>query len=338
MSSLTAALEVVMDIKRFVAAGFVVMALAPLTVDAKSGGNGGGGRRPTVDLFAFGLQGASGSTIGPDGALYVTQGAIGEISRVDLHTGLVTTFASGLPNAILPIGGVIDVAFLGKHAYALVTLVGSDVGGTADVGIYRVNGPNHELVANIGEFAINNPPHTDFQVLSGLQFAMEVYRGAFLVTDGHHNRLLRATLDGTVSEVIAFDNIVPTGLEVLGRTVLMAQAGPVPHLPEDGKIVALHPRWPFAKEIASGARLLVDVELGRGSTLYGLSQGEFPDDPDTPPGSPALPNTGALVKVNSHGAFDVVYDELNLPTSVEIVGDTAYVVNLVGEVWRIRGL
>lgn len=322
-----------MDIRRFLAAGFVLVTLAGLAVDAKSDGKGSKVREPTAELFVSELRGTSGSTIGPDGALYVTQGAIGEISRVDLQTGLVTTFASGLPNAVAPIGGVIDVAFLGKDAYALVTLVGS-----AEVGIYRVNGPNHELVANIGEFAIDNPPHTDFEVLSGVQFAMEVYQGAFLVTDGHHNRLLRVTLDGTVSEVIAFANIVPTGLEVLGRTVLMAQAGPVPHLPEDGKIVAFHPRWPFGQEIASGACLLVDVEFGRGSTLYGLSQGVFPDDPDTPPGSPALPNTGALVKVNNHGAFDVVYDELNLPTSVEIVGDTAYVVNLVGEVWRIRGL
>jgi len=325
-----------MDIRRFFAAGLVLMALAPLTVDAKSGGKSEKSRRPTVELFAFGLQGASGSTIGPDGALYVTQGAIGEISRVDLQTGLVTPFASGLPNSILGIGGVIDVAFLGKHAYALVTLVGSDVGGNADVGIYRVNGPNHELVADIGEFAINNPPHTEFEVLSGLQFAMEVYRGEFLVTDGHHNRLLRATLDGTVSEVIAFANIVPTGLEVLGRTVLMAQAGPVPHLAEDGKIVAFRPGWPFGQEVASGAPLLVDVEFGARQKLYGLSQGDFPDG--EPPATPALPNTGALVQVNTEGGFDVVVEGLNLPTSIEIVHDTAYVVNLVGEVWRIRGL
>jgi hypothetical protein len=226
---------------------------------------------------------------------------------------------------------VIDVAFLGKDAYALVTLVDPSA-----VGIYRVNGPNHELVANIGEFAIDNPPHTDFQVPSGLQFAMEVYQGGFLVTDGHHNRLLRVALDGTVSEAVAFANIVPTGLEVLGQTVLMAQAGPVPHLPEDGKIVAFLPRSPFAQTIASGAPLLVDVEFGPRSKLYGLSQGDFPDGEE--PATPALPNTGALVRVNADGGFDVVVERLNLPTSMEFVHDTAYVVNLVGEVWKIRGL
>lgn len=325
-----------MDIKRLLAVGLVVIMIAPITLDARSGGSGGRFHRPTAELFVSGLQGASGSTIGPDGALYVTEGAVGNISRVDLHTGIVTTFASGLPTSIVGIGGAIDVAFIGKSAYALVTLVGSDVGGNAEVGIYRVNGPNHELVANIGEFALNNPPQTQFDVPTGLQFAMEVFRDGFLVTDGHHNRVLRATLDGTVSEVIAFDNIVPTGLEVLGRTVLMAQAGPVPHLPEDGKIVAFSTKRPFVTEIASGAPLLVDVEFGRGLTLYGLSQGEFPVG--LPPASPALPNTGAIVRVNGRGAFDVVVNGLNLPTSMEIVRDTAYVVNLVGEIWRIRDL
>ena len=68
------------------------------------------------------------------------------------------------------------------------------------------------------------------------------YRGGLLVTDGHHNRVLRVTLDGEISELIAFDNIVPTGLAVRGGTVYMAEAGPVPHLPEDGKVVSFGPR------------------------------------------------------------------------------------------------
>jgi hypothetical protein len=325
-----------MDIRRVFAVGLVVITLAPITIDARSGPRSGRGHRPTAELFVSGLQGASGSTIGPDGALYVTEGAIGVISRVDLRTGIKTTFASGLPNSIVGIGGVIDVAFIGKKAYALVTLVGPDVLGNSDVGIYRVNGPNHQLVANIGEFSINNPPKMMVEVPSGLQFAMEVYRGGFLVTDGHHNRVLHATLDGDVREVIAFDNIVPTGLEVFGGAVLMGQAGPVPHLPDDGKIVAFLPKFPFTAEIASGARLLVDVEFGRHLKLYGLSQGEFPIGED--PAHPALPNTGALMRVNTNGGFDIVVDRLNLPTSMEFVGDTAYIVSLAGEVWRIRGL
>jgi hypothetical protein len=67
--------------------------------------------------------------------------------------------------------------------------------------------------------------------------------------------------------------------------------------------------------------------------LYALSQGEFPAG--GPPGAPALPNTGSLVKANSDGTFTGVIDGLNLPTSLEIVGHRAYVVTLTGEVWMI---
>jgi hypothetical protein len=289
---------------------------------------------PSATLLVTGLQGATGSTIGPGGALYVTEGAAGRISRIDPNTGHITTFASGLPTAIIGIGGAIDIAFIGGNAYVLVTLVGFDVGGSDVVGIYRVNGPDSfTVVADIGEFALQNPPNTPFVLPTGLQYALETYRGGFLVTDGHHNRVLRVTLDGEVTELMAFDNVVPTGLAVSGNTVYMAEAGPVPHLPEDGRVVSFEPNSAAATEVASGAPLLVDVEFGRGRTLYALSQGLFP--PGAPEASPALPNTGALVEVNSDGTFTVAVESLNQPTSLEFIGETAYVVTLSGEVCKI---
>jgi len=269
--------------------------------------------------------------------LYVTEGAAGRITRVDPKTGATTTFASGLPKSIIGVGGAMDIAFIGGTAYVLVTLVGPDVGGSDIVGIYRVDGPNSfTVVADIGEFAINNPPDTSFAVPTGLQYALETYRGGFLVTDGHHNRVYRVTLDGEVTELIAFGNIVPTGLAVRGKTIYMAEAGPLPHLPEDGKVVSFGPKSTTATEVASGSRLLVDVEFGRGRTLYALSQGVWPLG--GPAGSPALPNTGALVKVNRDGAFTVVTDGLNQPTSLEFIGNTAYIVTLGGEIWKIDGV
>ena len=51
--------------------------------------------------------------------------------------------------------------------------------------------------------------------------------------------------------------------------------------------------------------------------------------------TPSLPNTGALLKVNSDGTFTVLLDGLNQPTSLEFIGHTAFVVTLTGEVWRI---
>jgi len=296
---------------------------------------------PTAALLVTGLQGATGSTVGPDGALYVTEGAAGRISRVDPQTGELTTFASGLPTAIpaVGIGGAIDVAFIGKTAYVLVTLVDHDVGGSDIDGIYRVDGPDSfTIVADIGTFNINNPPTIPFPffVPTGVQYALQTFRGGLLVTDGHLNRVLRVTLDGEISVLIAFGDIVPTGLAVSGNTIYMAEAGPVPHLAQNGKVVAFGPKSTTATVVASGAPLLVDVEFGRGRTLYALSQG--PGVPGAPPGSPAQPNSGALVKVNRDGTLTTITDHLNLPTSLEFIGTTAYVVTLTGEIWKIEGV
>jgi hypothetical protein len=41
--------------------------------------------------------------------------------------------------------------------------------------------------------------------------------------------------------------------------VYKAEAGPAPHRPEDGKVVAFRAGSKTAREIASGAPLLVDV-------------------------------------------------------------------------------
>jgi hypothetical protein len=176
-------------------------------------------------MLAAGLQGSSGSTVGPDGALYVAEGLVGRISRVDPGTGMVTTFAEGLPSWIIGVGGPIDVAFIDGTAYVLVTAVGFPFGGSIN-GIYRIDGPNsYTIIADLGAFSASNPPATPFDVPDGLQYALETFRGGFLVTDGHHNRVLRVTLEGDVSVFKEFGNIVPTGLEVHGRTVYMARPG-----------------------------------------------------------------------------------------------------------------
>lgn len=289
-----------------------------------------------ASLLVTGLQGASGSTIGPGGFLYVTEGAVGRISRIDPQTGEIATFATGLPPSIIGIGGAIDLAFIGDTAYVLVTLVGADVGGSDVVGIYRVDSSNDfTVIADIGLFSSTHPPSTPFDLPTGLQYSLENYRGGFLVADGHHNRVLRVTLEGEVTEFKTFGNIVPTGLAVSGNTVYMAQAGAVPHLPQDGKVVSFVPQASNVTEVASGSSLLVDVEFGRGHLLYALSQGTWSGDFA---GSPALPNTGALVGVNEDGTFTLIKSGLDRPTSLEFIGNTAYVVTLTGEIWKIDGV
>jgi hypothetical protein len=294
---------------------------------------------PSPELLASGLEGASGSTIGPDGALYVTEGVAGRISRIDPMTGAKTTFASGLPQRVIPLGGVVDVAFLDGTAYALVTIVSPDVFGLGShvSGIYRIDSPtNWTVTADLGQWSIDNPSGSEVVIPSGVHYALDTFRGGFLVTDGHHNRVLYATLNGEVSEMIGFGNIVPTGLEVFGNTVYMAEAGPNPHLPEDGKVVAFGPKSSAAWDVASGAPLLVDVEFGLGRSLYALAQGDFPEGAGD--GSPAEPNTGSLVEVNDDGTFTELVDGLNQPTSLEFIGNNAFIISLNGDVWKIEGV
>lgn len=292
--------------------------------------------------FVTNLQRARGSAVGPDGALYVTESAAGRISRIDPKHGTVTTFASGFPLSPLAAGGVVDVAFVKGTAYALVTIVGANfVTGPVPpddhtaVGIYRVDGPSSfTLVADIGKYSAANLPPPDFPIglKTGVQFALQPFRGGFLVTDGHHNRVLRVDRDGEISTLLQLGNIVPTGLAVRGNTIYMTEAGPIPHLPADGKVVTFSLESPTATEIAHGQPLMVDVEFGRGHELFALSQGI--GMPGAPPATPAEPNTGKFLRVNDDGSFTVIKDGLDRPTSLKFIGSTAYVVTFAGEVWK----
>lgn len=295
-----------------------------------------------------------GSTIGPDGALYVTDGSVGEVLRIDRRDGQVSTYATGLPPKAFPgqdIGGPVDVAFMGRRAYVLVTLVSGLLFGepfnngnpNAKNGIYRIERDGSAtLIADIGQWSADHPPQPAFFVDTGVQFAMEPYWGGFLVTDGHHNRVLWVSQHGSIHEVAAFGNVVPTGLETTARwgLIFVTQMGPIPHAPEDGKVLVLVPGWePY--EVATGASMLIDVERGPRGRLYGLSQGQWDGVGE---GSRAMPNTGRLVVVGRHGELTPVIDGrgqellLDRPVSVEFVGNTAYVLSVTGDVYRIKGL
>lgn len=292
-------------------------------------------------LLVTGLEELQGSAVGPDKALYVTAPLAGTIWRVDPKTGAVTLFTTGLPKRIPSLyyigSGVVDLAFRGGTAYALVTGVAPDLDGHDIVGIYRVDGGNHfTIIADLGAWSVAHPPVPDFFVPTGFQYAIEPYRDGFLVTDGHHNRVLYATLDGEITEVIAFADVVPTGLAVRGNTIYVTEAGPIPHLPENAKLMSLSLKSPAATEVASAAGLnvglFVDVEFGPGNTLFALAQGIWDGSFE---GAPALPNTGALLWLNPNRTFSVIEDGLNQPTSMEFIGHTAYVVSLAGQVWKI---
>ena len=104
---------------------------------------------PTATLLTTFNAIGFGSTVGPDGMLYVTDPTHGQILRVDPSTGSYTVFASGLPKTPPGFGdgGTFDVTFIGNTAYALVSEVSSDLNyldpslDLHDIdGIYRYTG------------------------------------------------------------------------------------------------------------------------------------------------------------------------------------------------------
>lgn len=307
--------------------GSTVVAIGPSGVGA-----GPPQPTPTVEPLASGIAGASGSTIGPDGALYVTESDTGRILRIDTSSGDTTVYAAGLPTRIAPIGGPMDVVFKGGTAYVLVSLVGEFFGTDDTSGIYRMDGFDEwTLVADLGQWALDNPPGDEFDwfIPTGVHYSIETFRGGFVVADAHHNKVLYVSPDGTISALEEYGNIVPAGLDTWGRDVLVSFTGPAPHLPDDGVIRRVDPKG-GEEVVATGGRLLVDVERGRGATVFGLAQGFF--TPGQPDGSPAEPDTGELLIADGDGGFEVVVDGLDRPTSMEIVGTTAYVIGLAGTV------
>ncbi|WP_165954320.1 ScyD/ScyE family protein [Seongchinamella unica] len=305
---------------RGVALAVAILLLFPTVVNAQ----------PLVS----GLQGSAGSTVGPDGHLYVTEGATGTVQRINPSTGAAELFTEGLPPWVIPgLGGAVDVAFIEETAYVLVTLINfeGEPSGLTN-GIYRIDGPDsHTIIADLGAFNLANPPQTAFAIPTGVQWSLEVFRGGLLVSDGHLNRVLQVTQDGAVSILRSFDNIVPTGMDVSGHTIYMARPGPTPHSADDGQIVSFGPGTGEPDLVASGAPLLLDVEFGRGRSLYALSQGQWNGDFA---GSPAVENDGTLWEVNNDASLRLIADGINLPNSVEIIGTSAFVVTLTGEVWR----
>ena len=294
----------------------------------------------------------TGSTIGPDGALYVTDGSAGSVLRVDRRTGRITDLRRrdcrrrrSPPTSVDRWTSRSSAArrtcsSRWSAARSSVLEVGRSATPTRrTASIASERGGAFTLVADIGQWSVDHPPVPAIFIDTGVHYAMESYRGGFLVTDGHHNRVLWVSGRGSIREVATFGNVVPTGLEVTKGRVFITQLGPIPHEPEDGKVLAL--RRSGATEIASGASMLIDVERGPNGRLYALSQGQWnwsgrglagerehrsvADRPTRREPGPGRRQTRR----------ELVLDR---PTSMEIVGDTAYVVSVDGVIYKITNL
>jgi len=306
--------------------------------------------------IAEGLQGTIGAAVGPDGALYVAEagtggdieltpppdfppdepvptfGLTGRVSRIDPETGERTTVASGIGSIGGPdgAGGAVDVAFMGDDMFVLTT-GSADAFGQEDWpnGIYRADGTDIELVANISEFNDANPVDFPDAAPGGNPFALDVRGNEFFVTDGNYNRILRVTSAGAISILHAFDNVVPTGLETgSSGPILMTQFSAFPHTADTSFVVSVAVPTGTDATIAGGFAQLIDVENGPGGT-YALQFGSTDTSPEGDPFS------GKILTL-ANGELSPLVTGFMLPTSLDFSGDTAYVTTLLGEVWQIE--
>ena len=162
----------------------------------------------------------------------------------------------------------------------LVTLVSGNLNGEpfgdpeAKNGLYRIESDgSNTLVADLGQWSVDNPPEPAIVVDTGVHFALETYLDGFLVTDGHHNRVLWVSQNGSIDEVATFEQ---RGADRTGdgrRRRLRHPTGPDPA--SSRRTAKSSPCAPNseAREVASGASMLIDVERGPHDQLYAVSTG-----------------------------------------------------------------
>lgn len=332
--------------------GLVLAATALLT------GGVGSAQAPTPTagtLLADGLGGMFGGAIGPDGAFYAAVGGTGgdtvlsgpegdvffgetgSIVRIDPATGAVTTAVDGIGSFGFAEGegsGVVDVVFMGSTMY-FMTSVGGEAGGSDEwpVGIYRANADgSFTLIADLGAFNLANMSPTQ-EIPTGNPFGLATRGDTFLVTDGNANRVLSVTLDGDIDVLSQFGNVVPTGV-VSGATgpIYITFYSPAPHTTGTSSLVAVDAATGAVTTIDTGTELIgVDFSSG---TIYVVSMGDEPTDPEGPP---AEPFTGTLFRL-VNGQLIPVATGFMLPISLTISNNTAFIATLTGEVWKVENL
>lgn len=306
----------------------------------------------TVSVVATGFINPRGFTFGPDGSIYVTEagppGAVtvplpvnfggrgpvgygGRVSKVP-PSGTRQDLVTGLPNVGLYSGGEMlgptAVAFLDGHLY--------EVGAghiTEDVMLYRV-APDGGLtaIANLAEFNRQHPPPSKNgdAVPMGNPYDMVVVNGAFYITDGNFNEVLKVTPKGEISIVAVFDQDPTTTGEAVGPDgqIYAGQFGNAPYPPGSGHIDKVTTTGQITPNVVTNLTTPVAVTFDRSGTMYVLQYaGKFAADKLR-----YVPLTGALLRVNRTGTTTPILTNLVYPTALRTGPDGAlYLTNFGNE-------
>jgi hypothetical protein len=277
------------------------------------------------------VSGQGGDTPGPEGSPFFG-GMTGSV--VTVKDGVVTPLVETMPSTIWKdmdlVWGVMDVAILGDHLYALDG-GGGALHGNPDVasGVYQVNADGTtNLVADLGTWVDANPvAHTppEGAQTHGSFFAMVPVGDALWVTDAVNGQILQVTPDGAISRIadLSEGHPVPAGLAAdpnggvyvgfLTAAPFSAGTAKVSHVAPDGTV----------EDVWTGLTTVTAVEIGPDGSLYAAEMSS-----DVTAAEPFLtPNSGQIVRQTGPDTHEVVVDGLAMPVSARFGRDGMFYVS-----------
>ncbi len=306
----------------------------------------------SVEIYATGLINPKGMAFTPDGTLYIAEsgppsdvmvplpanfggegpiGRGGRSSRVQVGGGR-EDFVTDLPN----IGLYGGVEMLGAASMAVLDGQLYEVAAghmTVSPLLSRIS-PDGEMetIADIGEFNEANPPppSNGDAVPMGNPYDLIALDGNLYITDGNYNRILEATLDGSLSILAAWENSPVTVGATAGPdgSIYVAQFGPAPYVPGTGRIDRVSPEGEVTEGVVSDLTTPIDVAFAPDGTMYVLRYAaEFSAEELR-----YIPFGGEIQRVNEDGTTSPVVTNLMFPTALTFGPDGAlYVTNYGNE-------
>jgi plastocyanin/sugar lactone lactonase YvrE len=303
-----------------------------------------------VEVYASGLVNPKGMVFTSDGTLYVAEsgkpgevmvplpvnfggtGPIGTNARLSRIPpgGQRQDFVTGLPNVGLYGGiemlGASGMAVLGGALYEVaaghITVSPALSRVTADGTLQRI--------ADVGAYNRTHPVPGDNgdAVPLGNPFDMVALGDSLYISDGNYNRILKVTVDGTITTLVDFGGDPTTVGLAAGpdNNLYVAQFGLAPYTPGSGRVDRVAPNGTVTQGAVANLTTPIDVAFDRDGTMFVLQfAAQF-----NPQRLRYVPSGGEVRRVNSDGSTSIVVSGLMFPTSMTFGPDGALYVSNYG--------